>query len=182
MQHINFTPFPILKTERLQLRQLKKADAPIIFFLRSNPQVNKYIKRPTPKSIDDALTFITKINNGIEENEWIYWCITLKDNPTIIGTISLWHFSEDKTIAEVGYDLHPDHQQKGIMNEALNSVLNYGFNTLNLKEIEAFTHRNNEASKKLLVNNKFNYIEARKDEDNLDNRIYTVQNFNNKPT
>lgn len=181
MQQINFQPFPILKTERLQLRQLKKADAPIIFFLRSNAEVNKYVKRPTPKSMDDVLAFITKINKGIEENEWIYWCITLKNNPTVIGTISLWHFSKDKTIAEVGYDLHPDYQQKRIMSEALNCVLNYGFNTLNFKEIEAFTHRNNEASKKLLVNNKFTYTKNRKDEDNLDNRIFTVQNTNNKP-
>ncbi|SNR34883.1 GNAT family N-acetyltransferase [Lutibacter flavus] len=180
MHYLNFTPFPKLKSERLQLRQLNKSDAPIIFFLRSDAEVNKYIKRPTPKSIDDALAFIAKINNGIKENEWVYWCITLKDNPKVIGTISLWHFSKDKTIAEVGYDLHPDYQQKGIMNEALNTVLNYGFNTLNLREIEAFTHRNNNPSKKLLVNNKFIYKEDRKDEDNLDNHIFTVQNPNNK--
>jgi ribosomal-protein-alanine N-acetyltransferase len=181
MQLINFTPFPLLKTERLQLRQLKKADVTTILFLRSDAEVNKFIKKPTPESIDDAQAFIVKINNGIEENEWIYWCITLKDNPNVIGTICLWHFSEDKTIAEVGYALHPDYQQKGIMNEALNSVLKFGFNTLNLNEIEAFTHRNNAASKKLLMNHKFIYNKHRKDEDNLDNHIFSVQNPNNEP-
>ena len=126
------------------------------------------------------MAFISKINNLIKENEWIYWCIALKENPEVIGTISLWQFSEDKTIAEVGYDLHPDYHQKGIMTEALNCIVNYGFNTLNLKEIEAFTHRNNEASKKILVKNKFIYISNRIDEDNLDNRIFTIQNTKNE--
>tara|TARA_R110001583_G_scaffold23950_2_gene87795 strand:- start:6284 stop:6808 length:525 start_codon:yes stop_codon:yes gene_type:complete len=171
-----FTSFPIIETNRLLLRQLKKSDASIIFFLRSDKEVNKFIKRPKPESIDDAVAFISKINNGIKENEWIYWCISLKENPKVIGTISLWHFSEDKTIAEVGYDLHPDYQQKGIMAEALKAVLNFGFKTLNLKEIEAFTHRNNEASKKLLVNNKFIHIANRIDEDNLNNILFSLQN------
>ena len=178
MKHINFTPFPLLKTARLQLRKLKKEDAVTILFLRSDPEVNKYIKRPKPESTDDALAFISKINNGIEENEWVYWCISLKENHKVIGTICLWHFSEDKKIAEVGYDLHPDYHQKGIMNEALNCVLNFGFNTLNLNKIEAFTHIDNQASKKLLINNKFIYKKHRKDEGNLDNRIFIAQNPN----
>ena len=58
-------------------------------------------------------------------------------------------------IAEVGYDLNPIFQRKGIMSEALNKVINFGFNELGLDNIEAYTHIQNENSKKLLEKNGF---------------------------
>jgi ribosomal-protein-alanine N-acetyltransferase len=42
---LNFTPFPVLETNRLLLRQVTLQDAPEIFFLRSNPDVLKYLDR-----------------------------------------------------------------------------------------------------------------------------------------
>ena len=69
----------------------------------------------------------------------------------MIGTISLWKFSEDKKTAEVGYDLNPVFHNKGIMTEALNCVLKYGFTQLQLDKIEAYTHKENQASRKLLL-------------------------------
>ncbi len=172
---MNFSPFPVLKTNRLLLRQLKDSDCETIFYLRSNETVNEFVKRAKAESIEDALLFITKIKKAVSKNESIYWCITLKSNPYLIGTICLWNFSEDKKTAEVGYDLHPDFQQKGIMNEAIQSVLNYGFNTLKLEIIEAYTQNNNKNSIKLLEKNNFLLIKNRKDKDNLDNLIFTLE-------
>ena len=177
---MNFSPFPILETNRLLLRSLKESDCNVIFYLRSNAKVNQFIKRPKPENIDDALAFINKIKKNVSNNECIYWCITLKDNPNLIGTISLWNFSEDRKTAEVGYDLHPDFHKKGIMKEALQTVLNFGFNSLNFETIEAFTQKNNTNSIKLLTNNNFIHIKNRKDKGNLYNHIFTLQkrNFN----
>lgn len=172
---MNFFPFPVIDTNRLQLRQLKKEDAPIIYFLRTDKEVNKFIKRPETKNIEDTLVFIATIDKGIKNNEWIYWCITLKDNPNVIGTIGLRNFVDTNTIAEVGYDLHPDFHKKGIMTEALKAVLNYGFETLNLKEIEACTHRKNEASKNLLVANNFMHLPNRIDAGFIDNMIFSIK-------
>ena len=39
----NFTPFPILATERLTLRQLSIDDQQNIFALRSDKEINKYL-------------------------------------------------------------------------------------------------------------------------------------------
>ena len=41
------------------------------------------------------------------------------------------------------------------MDEALKSVVNFGFSKLNLSTIEAFTHNENESSLKLLKKNEF---------------------------
>ncbi|MDX1829817.1 MAG: GNAT family N-acetyltransferase [Lutibacter sp.] len=176
---MKFEPFPILKTERLYLRKIKESDSDVILFLRSNKTVNKFIERPEnkrTKNKNDALKFIKEITAAIEKNKSISWGITLKDNPQIIGTICLWNFSKDKKTAEVGYDLNPKFQQKGIMNEALKNVINFGFNLLKLDKIEAFTHKNNISSIRLLEKNKFEFIKDKKDEYNSDNIIFELKN------
>ena len=89
-----FTPFPVLKTERLTLRQLSVNDDKEIFALRSDKQVNKYIDRDPSNTIEDARKFIHKIAEVVRQNEGIYWAITLTNNDHLAGTICLFNFSD----------------------------------------------------------------------------------------
>lgn len=171
---INFLPFPILTTKRLLLRNLKDSDAREIFFLRSDDCVNKYLDRQKMKNKDEAKEFIIRITDGIKLNKWIYWAVCLKDNSELIGTICLWNFSDDKTTAEIGYELIPSFQAKGLMNEALRCIINYGFQTVKLQKIEAYTHRENVGSLKLLEKNNFKLEAGRTDESNANNIIYSI--------
>lgn len=145
-----FTPFPVLKTERLTLRQLRSTDANEIFALRSNNNVNKYLDRKPSQSIDDASNFIKAINENIQRNDSIYWAITLHNRDKLIGTICLFNFSEDSSKAEIGYELVPDLQGKGIMQEATSNVIHFGFQHVGIKTIEAYTHPENKSSTRLL--------------------------------
>lgn len=160
MPNNNFTPFPILKTQRLTLRQLLNTDTNEIFNLRSNHLVNKYLERSPCKSIEDANVFINTVNKNIQENKSLYWAITLIGNPNLIGTICLFDFSEDNTKAEIGYELLPDFQGNGLMHEALAKIIDYGFKNLGLHLIEAYSHFENSRSTKLLENFKFKKQEA----------------------
>ena len=174
---LRFTPFPGLTTERLVLRQTTKADCEEILFLRSDKTVNKYIQRATPAHLKDAEAFVNKITKGINNGEIIYWGITLKESAKMIGSICLWNFSSDQKTAETGYDLNPEFQNQGIMSEAMKCVLNFGFINLELEEIEAFTHYENENSKKLLMKNNFRLIEGEKDEGNVNNIVFGISNL-----
>lgn len=178
MYPINFELFPKLQTKRLHLRQLNKADDTAIFFLRSDPQANKHISRTRLANIEEARAFILKINNSIEQNKILYWAICVKGNTTLAGTICLWNFSEEGTMAEIGYELHPAHHRKGIMNEALQEVLHYGFKILCLQSIEAFTHDQNERSIHLLLKHKFKLDPLHRDEDNINNAIFILRKNN----
>jgi ribosomal-protein-alanine N-acetyltransferase len=40
---------------------------------------------------------------------------------------------------EIGFILHPDHWRKGIMKEAINAVVDYGFTVLGLHSIASIT-------------------------------------------
>jgi ribosomal-protein-alanine N-acetyltransferase len=146
----NFTPFPVLKTVRLTLRQLRGSDDNEIFALRSNDNVNKYLGRKPAKSIDDAKNFIKTIKENIQRNDSIYWAITLNGTDKLIGTICLFNFSEDHSKAEIGYELLPDFQGKGIMQEAISKVIHFGFQHVRLNSIEAYTHSENKSSTRLL--------------------------------
>ena len=168
--------FSEIITKRLLLRKLKKSDWEIISYLRSDKEVNEFVKRPAAASKEKALKFISKTNKGIDDRNLYYWVITEKNNSEMIGSICLWNFSQDQKSAEVGYDLNPEFQKKGIMDESLKSVLEYGFKELDLDIIEAYTHKNNESSKKLLERNGLTIITDKKDEHNQDNLIYEIKN------
>jgi [ribosomal protein S5]-alanine N-acetyltransferase len=150
MKDKRFKPFPVLKTERLTLRQLVTGDANEIFALRSDSNVNKYLNRKPSRSIDDAKAFIQTIDENVQNGNSIYWAITLNGSDKLIGTVCLFDFSDDKSKAEIGYELLPGFQGKGIMQEAVSKVIEFGIQQLGLRSIEAYTHVENESSTRLL--------------------------------
>lgn len=150
MLNISFTPFPILTTERLTLRRLVIADEQEIFALRSDRGINKYLDRPLSNTIDDARNFIDKVNENINNNNALYWAITLFDKNILVGTICLFAFSEENTKCEIGYELLTNFQWQGIMKEAAQKVIDYAFHKIQVNKIEATVHRDNEAAIKLL--------------------------------
>ena len=145
-----FTPFPVLKTERLTLRQLVNNDDQEIFTLRSDSEINKYLDRQTANTIDDARDFISKVNENIDKNDGLYWAITLSGKNILVGTICLFSFSDENEKCEIGYELLTNFQGQGIMKEAVEKVIDYAFNTIKVQKIEAFFHRDNQRSIKLL--------------------------------
>jgi ribosomal-protein-alanine N-acetyltransferase len=182
MLTLNFSPFPILKTGRLILRRLTPEDENEIFFLRSDESINTYVDRPKPNSLEDARNHIDKLNHGIDNNESIFWGITLLNNPSIIGTSCLWNISKENDTAEVGFDLMPGFQGKGIMKEALSEVTRYGFETLKIRRLVGWVHHENSKSVSLL--SKFNFKrdvaeEEKADKTELGNMvIYTLNAAN----
>jgi len=105
MIHKIFTPFPILTTERLTLRQLLVNDEQEIFALRSDSEINKYLDRQTSNTIADARNFINMVNENITKNVSLYWAITLSNRNTFVGNICLYGFSDENDNCEIGYEL-----------------------------------------------------------------------------
>lgn len=174
MRGFNFTPFPVLKTENLILRQIKTDDENEFYILKSDKRILKYLGYRA-KTFDEARQFLKKINEEISKNVWILWGITLKSEDKLIGSICFWNISSDYSKAEVGYELMPDYQGKGIMQESMMAVINYGFNNMKLKTIEAFPNPENLRSVRLLERN--NFIRgASFNHDNFEQVTYTLEN------
>ncbi len=151
MLSLNFTPFPTLETDRLLLRQMTLADAPALYRLRSDKAVMQYINRPLTQTVEDAEGWIQIIIDALEKNEGITWAICLKERPgEPVGNIGIWRIEKANYRGEVGYMLDPSLQGKGIMYEALQKVVDYGFRQLGLHSLEGRIDPRNHASGALL--------------------------------
>jgi ribosomal-protein-alanine N-acetyltransferase len=181
MLNINFSPFPNLETERLQLRRLVNDDFKEVFLLRSNKEIMKYIPRPLAETMEDALEHISAINSKIESNEGINWAITLKNDSKLIGIIGHYRLKPEHYRAEIGYMLLPEYYGKGIMTEAIKEAVKYGFEVMKLHSIEAIIDPRNSASEKVLQKNGFikeaHFIENEYYEGEfLDTVVYSILN------
>lgn len=156
MLNLEDTTFPVLITERLVLRELVPKDAFVLHQFRSDKEVNKFLDRDASTGIDDAQAFINKIASNIATQQSMYWVITLAGDDTLIGTICFWNFDHQNSTIELGYELMPAHQGKGIMAEAVGSVIDYGFHQMHAKAITAFPSADNVKSVALLK--KFNFV------------------------
>ena len=150
MLTINFSPFPILETERLILRRVLPSDVKEMFELRSNPETMKYIPRPLLTNHEEALAHIQMMEDKIETNEGINWAITLKGDDKMLGVIGHYRIKLEHYRAEVGYMILPEYHGKGITTEAVRCVVDYGFNTMQLHSIEGVIDPENVASEKVL--------------------------------
>ena len=172
----DFTTFPVLETERLTLRALNLEDTKAIFGLRANKEVNQYILQREPlKNLSEARAFIDEIANLIASNKGLFWVLESKNSNELLGTIGLRNFDVQENYAEIGYEIHPNYQERGYMFEAAEAVLDFGFNKMELKTVEGFTHKNNLASIALLHKLDFTFQPEREDDYVEDNRIYKLE-------
>ncbi len=151
-----------LLSPRLLLVELTSEHLDSIHVLRSSDEVNKFLDRDPHTSLSDTKAFLTKIIDGNNGLKWYYWAITSKVSRELIGTICLWNFTDENSIAELGYELIPEYQRKGYMKEALEIVLRFAFQEIKLVKILAETHEANTPSIKLLKSHGFKEVKKMK--------------------
>ena len=112
---------------------------------------------PVFTNISQTYTFIKEKSEEVKQNKWILWAIADINTDRILGSISIWNFNLEEEKAEFGYGLFPGNTGKGIMKEALLRAIDFGFNNLGLKTLEAYTSINNAKSISLLKRTNFMY-------------------------
>lgn len=164
--NLNFSPFPTLNTERLVLRKMNiETDVPAIFELLSNEENQRYLKRPLAQSLEEAKQHISRMNKGAEDDKWLVWAIEKEED--LVGTICLWNFATAQNSGEIGYELHPDFQGKGLMSEAMQAVIDYGINQIQLDQFRAITESKNTGSIRLLEKHAFQFKRLLSEEEKL---------------
>ncbi|QQR86586.1 MAG: GNAT family N-acetyltransferase [Flavobacteriales bacterium] len=151
MLTLDLSDFPTLRTERLLLREPRMHDAAALFAMRSDERVMQYIGRRRATTLADAEELLARIDSERHANMSISWAITLNGDDTMIGTIGYYRIKFEHFRGEVGYMLHADHWRKGIMREAVEAVVQCGFERLGFHSIEADTDPLNIGSNALLA-------------------------------
>ena len=148
-QDLSLTSFPYLETKRLLLRQATQDDVEALFAVFSDPKVTQFHDLDTFSNLDEASRLIKKRKKGFESGQGIRWAIASKQNNYLIGSCGFTWLKE-LNAAEVGYELKSQFWRQGIMSEALNAILQYGFSNREIQFIIAEIMLGNVASKMLL--------------------------------
>ena len=146
----SFDPFPVIQTDRLQLRAFRKSDADDVFRIRSNPEHYEFTDNALDKNLDDSLAYIEKMNRGVQNGEWIIWALEHLASHRVIGHITIWNLDAENQRGEVGFVLARDFHKLGLMREALFELIRYGFIDMQLNELEAYTEAGNKPAIRLL--------------------------------
>lgn len=148
--------FPQLATARLVLREIVAADAAAIFAIHGNANIMRYFGADPMTELTQATALIDTFARWRgEDNCGIRWGI--EHNGQLIGTCGLFRWNHAWRSAMLGYELNPSAWGQGLMQEALNAVLHYGFDAMKLNRIEAQIHPDNHASLKLMPKLGFSY-------------------------
>lgn len=145
-----FTEFPVIKTERLTLRNLRQDDTEKIFGIFSNPKVMQYYGKFPMKERSEAQELINRFYMAFESNEAIRWGIEVNGSKELIGTCGFHNWRKIHKRAEIGYELNEEAWDFGYMKEAVSAIIRYGFHELELNRIEAIVYPENTSSEELL--------------------------------
>ncbi|QLG50229.1 GNAT family N-acetyltransferase [Natrinema halophilum] len=139
-------PGPVfLEGNRSTLRPIEEADLEFLQAQVNDPRIWRLIGRSRPLNREQEREFFEDVVCGDENVS-----LLIVDESTPIGTVALnWNDLEAQT-AELGYWIAPDHQRQGYGSDAVERVLEYGFDQLGLHRIEARVFELNEPSRRLL--------------------------------
>ncbi|VDG96831.1 Putative ribosomal N-acetyltransferase YdaF [Lysinibacillus sphaericus] len=142
--------FPIIETDRLILREVLEKDSNDMFAYLSDKDVVKHMGLTPFQTDKEVLEEIEWYQKIYKDNTGIRWGITLKDNGRVIGSCGFLNMHPKHSRTEIGYELSKEYWGKGFASEALEAVVKYGFQHLQLERIEALIEPANLASLKLL--------------------------------
>ena len=147
------SPSVILETARLRLRSLRDDDLADLVTQIDNWEVARWVSRvPHPYSETDGRDWIALVRQDHAAGRPQRFGIALKETDRLIGCVGLDGSAGDASDEpSLGYWLGQTHWGNGYAREAVTAVIDYGFRTLGLMTIRAYTDPSNAASQKVLL-------------------------------
>lgn len=135
--------------KRIYLRPVLKEDVPKLTVWINDPEVTMFLKASLPMSPDDEEEWFNKLRTRKDTD--ITLAIVLVETDEIIGVISLHKVNRQDGTATTGSLIgHKDCWGKGYGSEAKMLLLDWAFNTLNMRKINSSVLAYNSRSKKAL--------------------------------
>ncbi|MGB5376850.1 GNAT family N-acetyltransferase [Muriicola sp.] len=150
-----FDQFPVLKTNRLHLRELNNAYTPSFYTLRSDKKVLKFMDTGPLENMMEAEKMIQENVAMYQRKEGLSWAITDKEHERFMGYCTFWKLDTKNARSELGFAMLPEKWGQGYMEEALKAVIEFAFRQWQLHSIEANINPLNERSRQLLIKQGF---------------------------
>ncbi len=144
-------PAPTLETKRLILRPWKDEDLKDFALLNKDPKVMEFF--PSLLSSEESNALAQRIRKELLKKNYGMWAVEIPQQAKFIGCVGLHYQDFNTTFApciEIGWRISSKYWGQGYATEGAKAALDYGFKTLNLKEIVAFTPEKHLKSRKVM--------------------------------
>jgi len=139
---------PILRTERLMLREWRDSDRIPFAELNADPDVMQFM--PTRLNQDESDALAQRIKDHFTQNGFGWWAVEVIGGESFIGFVGLSIPRFSAPCVEVGWRLARHAWGNGYATEAARRAMRFGFEELRLNEIVSFTVPHNVRSRRVM--------------------------------
>ena len=150
---------PVLKSDRLMLRGMQAKERSDMYEYSKDPGVTKYLLWSEHPNEAYTRRYLKHVERRYKKEIYYDWAIIYNgDGPSeldaykgrMIGTCGFASIDFDNLCGEIGYVLNPEYWGRGIAVEALEKVIEFGFENLGLHRIEARFMEGNDSSRRVM--------------------------------
>ncbi len=164
--HLSNLPL-VIETARLVLRPFTVDDVEDIWPTVSDPEFPRFMSWDAHKTKEETREWLDGASRVVASNEEVKWAI--QHAGRVIGSISLheivWQmraFRLDR--GELGFWLATAHQKQGLMTEAVQAVVRFGFETIGLHKVMVTCMAENAASRRVIEKAAFRWVGRAEDD------------------
>lgn len=142
----------VICTRRLMLRPVRMDDTEAVHAYAGDKSINMMLFLPND-TIEETYVFVKKSVLEWEKEKPLDYEYVIIYEYAIIGGINL-EVTDEENVYEIGWLVHKDYRNKGIVTEAAEALLNHAFVELKAKKIIAHCDSLNKASENVMKKNK----------------------------
>ena len=149
----------LLETDRLILRKCMESDYKDSYkYCCSDPELCR-LQGFGVHSSDETTrrSFKEKEERYKKDNFFYEWAIVRKEDNQFMGEIALVQYNEEYNAIQLGYHLGKAFRGHGYMQEALNEILRFAFENLELDQVYALILNDNLSSQKVAKSGNLEY-------------------------
>ncbi len=140
-----------IETYRLILRRFEYEDASDMLELWvSKPEIQYLYSEPVYTTIEEVNELLKSYINSYENMNYYRWAIIDKLTHRCVGQIAFYFVDIKNHFAEIEYCIATDFQNKGLMTEAVEAIIKYGFEKIVFHKIQISTKSINAQSKRVI--------------------------------
>jgi ribosomal-protein-alanine N-acetyltransferase len=138
----------ILLTERVVLRPFRREDVDLVAALMANPEFMRF--STGVRTHEETEAFLDKIVGWQDAGLPSLFAVTMQASLRLVGYCGFLHWViDEKPEIEIGYRLHPDYWNQGIMTESARAVRDHAFRDLKLVRVISLIHPENTPSRRV---------------------------------
>jgi RimJ/RimL family protein N-acetyltransferase len=137
-----------LETKRLILRSFRKEDVDMMAELFANPGFMRFSLGIFTER-KQTVAFIEKVMGLDRAGLPSQFAVVPRGEDAIVGYCGFYHHGELPGEIEIGYRLHPDYWNRGLITEAAHAVRDHAFGDLKLPCVISLVHPENIPSRRV---------------------------------